>query len=82
MSREKYVMPFCVISSVITIPMEVMWVQSCATLSRSDPGFSTGHRQTEQWYKALQSFFSGKKTNQTKCAHQFANNLCEFPILY
>ena len=71
MSREKYVMPFCVISSVITIPMEVVWVQSCATLSRSDPGFSTEHRQTEQWYKALWSFFPGKQKTQ---AHQFANN--------
>lgn len=39
MSREKCIMPFCVLLLVITIPMEVMWVQSYATVFRSDPVF-------------------------------------------
>lgn len=53
MSGEKCIMPFCVILLVITIPMEVMGLQSYATVSRSDPFFSTGHQQTEQCYNAL-----------------------------
>jgi len=48
MGSNKYAMPFCVISSLPTVPMEVMWVQSCATFSRSDPSFCTGHQQIEQ----------------------------------